>query len=354
MQSNQKYDLEEITRLLRQIQQCENLLEFESIKLPFELVEATLSLWESSFHPRGLQQLASTDTDTLEAWAIAFSQTLNTQVEILNSWLPDLTTLPIPTTLKQKISDRTQKINQIAKDKSQLLQSSAELLSQEEQLHQQALELENLQHQVNKLQQIKVQLQATNLESLQQSISTQSAELEPQYQVLTSLQQQKSDLDEQIAALQRQQAILRDEINYWQSRQNRLETTTTNSVGELITLTQLQRERLSAALSTELGALEQQKAELVQQQQLYDQTQQQLEKAKEDFQKYLAATEETHTTLNTHYQSDRQLGNLLPVDRQKIDNLFQNIQRTLAEIDQELTAARSKHEQAQQKIRIPL
>lgn len=354
MQQNTEYKLAEITRLLQEIQQCQNIIEFDNIKLPFELVETALSLWKSSFEPEVLRQLASADMDTLEAWAIACSQTLNTQLEILDSWLPHLTTLPIPATLKQKISDRTQKINQIAKDKSQLLQSSAELLSQEEQLHQQALELSNLQQKTRKLQEIKLQLQATNLESLRQSIAAQAAELEPQQQVLTSLQQQKSDLDDQICALQKQQATIRDEINYWQSRHNRLETTTTNSVSELITLTQLQQERLSAALAKEFATLEQQQAELTQQQQLYHQTKQQLEKAKEDFQKYLTATEETRTLLNIHYQSNRELGNLLPVDHQKIDNLFKNIEQTLAEIDQELTAARSKHEQTQQKIRIPL
>ena len=98
MESNQKYDLTETTRLLQQIQQCQNLIDFQDIGLPFELVDAVLNLWKSSFNPEVLEQLASEDADTLEAWAIACSRTLKTQVEILNYWLPQLITLPIPTT----------------------------------------------------------------------------------------------------------------------------------------------------------------------------------------------------------------------------------------------------------------
>lgn len=147
--------------------------------------------------------------------------------------------------------------------------------------------------------------------------------------------------------MKRQQSIFRDEINYWESQQNRLENTITRSVSELITLTQLEGERLSKSLATELTTLEQQ-------QQTYKQNLQKLEKAKEDFKKYLTATEETRTALANHYQSNQELGNLLPVDKQKIDNLFRNIEEILAEVDSELTAAREKHEQTQHKIRIPL
>ena len=272
MQPNKKYNIETITKLLQQIQQNHSLTEFDTIKLPFELVNATLSLWESTFPPEVLRQLTGDDTDTLDAWAIAMTQTLNTQLEILNSWLPHLTTLPIPPTIKQKISDRIASINQIANDKSKLLQSTGELLHQEKQLRQKADELGSLKEKARHLQQIQAELQATNLETLRQSILAQAAALEPQQQVLKSLQQQKAELDDQIAALQRQQTTLTDEITYWQSRQNRLETSTNDKVSELITLTQVQRERLSEALSSELAALEQQ-------QESYHQAQQQLQKA---------------------------------------------------------------------------
>jgi DNA repair exonuclease SbcCD ATPase subunit len=352
MQQNQQHDLQIIKNSVQKIEQGTSLIQFDTIQLPFELVEAGMNLWESTFHPEVLRQLANGDADTLDAWAIALSQTLNTQLEILNSWLPHLTTLPIPTTLQQKIRDRTQTLNKIATEKSNLLQTSAELLNKEQQLNQDKSNLQTLKEKARQLQEIQAELQATNLENLRQSIATQGAEIEPQREILNSLKQQKADLDDQIEALQRQQTTLKEEITYWQSRQNRLENSISDSVSQLITLTQVQREVLSEALSKELAALEQQRAELIKQQESYHQAQQQLQKCREDFQKYQTATEEIRTAVTTHYHSNHALGTLLPVDRQKVDSLLKNIEQYLAEIDQELATARSKHEQAQQKNRI--
>lgn len=354
MQQNQQHDLETIRRILQQIEQSQSLTEFETIKLPFELVQAAVSLWESTFEPEVLRELANTDTETLESWAISLRKTLDIQLDIFNAWLPHLTTLPLPTGLRQKISDRVQSIQQISREKSKLLQAVSELLDQEEVLQQSAKELRDLKEKARELQAIKKELQTTNLDHLRQEIAAQAAQLEPQQQVLTSLQQQKADLDDQIAALQRQQATVRDEIHYWQNRQNRLETTTTESVSELILLTQAQREQLSEALAQEITNLEKQRSELAQQQESYRQTQEQLQQAREDFEKYQTATEEIRTAIAIHYESNQTLSRFLPVEHHKVDVLFNQIQEILAQIDQELAAARNKHQQAQQKTRIPL
>ncbi|OKH41611.1 hypothetical protein NIES2101_34040 [Calothrix sp. HK-06] len=334
-------DIEIIATLLTQLKQSQSLTEFETIKLPFELVQAMLPLW-NSFDSQTLQNLANTDVDALEAWAIALSQTLNTQLETLDSWLPHLTTLPIPVTLKQKINDRIKSIAQTINNKSELLSSSKQLLQLEEELYEKAQEFEALKNKVKNLQVIKNELQDTNLEKLQQDILIKSTTLKPQYIILKDLQQKKADLDEQINALQLQQTTLSEEINYWQSRQNRLENNITSSVSELITLTQSQRQRLSEALSQELGALEAQ-------QQSYHQVQQQLQKAKEDFQKYQTETQETLMTINTHYQHNQELATLLPINCEKVNSLIENIKQTLTEIDKELADAHRKHEQTQQR-----
>lgn len=339
MQPNQK-DIERIATLLTQVKHSQNLTEFETIKLPFELMQAILPLW-NSLDSQTLRNLANTDVDVLEAWAIALSQTLNIQLETLNSWLPHLTTLPIPVTLEQKINDRIKSIAQVIKDKSELLASSEQLLQLEEELSQKAQEFETLKNKVKNLQVIDNELQDSNLEKLQQEILIKSTTLEPQYIILKDLQQKKADLDEQINALQLQQTTLSEEINYWQSRQNRLETNITSSVSELITLTQSQRQRLSEALFQELGALETQ-------QQLYHQVQQQLQKAKEDYHKYQTETQETLLAINTHYQHNQESSTLLPVNHQKVNSLLENIKQTLIEVDKELTDAHAKHEQAQQ------
>lgn len=342
MQQNPYYKLDKITQLLQQIQQAQSLLEFETIELPFHLVEAGIELWKSTYSPEVLRQLASADADTLDAWAITLSQTLTTQLELLNSWLPHLATLPMPPALKHKISDRISSLSEIANEKSQLLQSAATLLSQEQQLRRDASELQNLKHKVKELQQIQAELQGIRLERLQQATLAQAAALEPERQALESLKQQKAQLDDQIAALQQQQARLQDEINYMRSRQQRIEANTTNTATELITLTKSQQQQLSEVLSSVLTDLEKQHSD-------FQQTQQQLQCAIQDFNQYQTATEEIRTHLSTHYQSDQKLARLLPVERQKVDTLIRNIQQNLAELDQELAIAQSENERSQQK-----
>ena len=146
----------------------------------------------------------------------------------------------------------------------------------------------------------------------------------------------------------RSQQILKQQLI---QQQNHLEQSTRNSVSELITLTQLQRQRLSEALAEELAHLETQKQQLIQQQESYNQVQQQIQQTQTDFETYHTVTQELITMLNSHYQTNVVLGKLLPVNCEKIDHLLKTVQETLAEIDQELSISRKKQEQIQQKIR---
>ena len=334
--------IDKINQLIHQIQQANDLVEFETIELPFQLVEAGIQLCKSTYSPEVLRQLATTDTDTLDAWAIATAATLQTQMELLDSWLPHLASLPVPPVLKQKISDRIFCLSQIANEKSQLLTSAATLLSQEQQLRRDASELYNLKQKAKELQQIQASLQATNPESLRQAIASLAITLEPGRQALELLRQQKAQLDDQITALQQQEARLRNEIDYMRSRQQRIETSTANTATELITLTKSQQEQLQESLYSVLADLEKQQLE-------FQQTQQQVQQAIQDFNQYQTATEEIRTHLFAHYQSDSELGRLLPVNQQKVDTLISNIQQNLAELDQELAAGQRMHSLSQQK-----
>lgn len=334
--------IEKINKLIQQIQSNQSLLEFETIELPFQLVEAAINLWESTFTPEVLRQLATTDEDTLNAWAIALSQTLNTQLQLLNNWLSQLATLPVPPALQQQIRSRIQTLSQIANEKSQLLQSAEWLLSQEQQLRRDGEELQQLQQKASQLQAIQTQLQTTNLESLRGEIDSLAVAIEPQRQTLETLQQQKAQMDEQMAAIQQQKERLQEEMNYMRSRFSRLETSTANTASSLITLAKSQQEGLRDALASVLADLEKQQSE-------FQQTQQQLQQAIQDFNQYQTATEEMRTHLTTHYQSDSELGRLLPANRQKVDTLIGNIQEKLAELDQELAAAQRTHSLSQQK-----
>lgn len=336
-----------VKQIQQDIQQAQALLEFESIDLPFKLIETGIALWKSIYSPEFLRKLAKEDGDRLDAWAIALSQTLNTQLELLNSWLPHLTTLPIPERLKQRISDNISTFSEIAIQKSQLLQSAARVFSQEQQLKLDAIELQNLKQKQQELQQIQEEIQATNLENLRQHISTQANVLEPQKQALELLKQQKAQLDEQILSLQQQQTRLENEINYLRSQQKRIETNTTGTTTELITLTKSQQQQHSLVLSSVLTDLEKQRAE-------FEQTRQQLQKAVQDFNQYQTATAQMQSHLNSHYQSNQELGQILPVNHQRVNNLIKMIQQNLVELDQELVNAQRENERSRQKLKFRL
>lgn len=255
MTSHLSQTLAQLQQQIDQIKRIKNLLEFETIELPFQLVEEGIRLWESLYSPESLQQLAETDPDTLDAWAIALSQTLQNQLDLLNRWQSSLGTLPIPPLLKQKIEDRIQKLSQIAQEKSRLFQELTPLLQQEQQLQKEAEELSVLKEKEKALQQIQADLKEIDLERLRKSISSQVTNIKPGLQ-----------------------GVIQELNSYYHP---------------------------------------------------------QIDKIK--------------TQLKAHFQSDQELVNLLPVDRQKVEALIQKLQENLGELDRELTAAQLKHEQQNQK-----
>ncbi len=353
-QQEMQQEIQRVIRLIQQFQLSKNFTEFDTIKLPFELVELGVILWKMSFTAEILQQVADTDSDTLEAWAIALRKTLDIQLEVLNNWLPHLEELSVPPKMRDKINNGFASIQKITQEKSQLLESAKILFDQEAELLQKSQELQNLKQKEKRLQKIEIELKETDINNLQEALESQAAYLEPQKQKLTSLQRQKVELDDRITALEHQQTTLREEIEYWQSRQNNLEIKTTETVRELITITQQQREDLSAALSRELNLLQEQRNQLSKQQEEYVSVQEQLQAANAEFQKYQTATEEALAIINTHYQSNKALGTLLPIDQNKVEKMMENIRNLLSEIDGELAEARRQNEQAKTKNSIIL
>ncbi|MDR9893014.1 hypothetical protein G7B40_000240 [Aetokthonos hydrillicola Thurmond2011] len=329
-------------RIESEIQTEQGLRDFDTIELPFKLVEAGIDFWTAIYSPEVLRQLANADPDTLDAWAIALSQTLNRQFIVLNNWLPHLSTLPITPTLKQKISDLIAEINQISSEKSQLLQSATELFNQEQKLHSDTEELSQLRQKDAELKTIQAELQSVDLDSFRQEITNQSATLEPKATELKQLQQQKAEIDSQIMALQQQQAVLEGEIEYQKLKQRRQQTGLLKSTKELITLTQAGRTKLDESLSTALTDLEEQRRE-------YQQLWEQLQAGIQAFNRYQVETDEIRTHLYAYYQANQTISQQLPIDYQKVNAIIQTIEHNLAQLDQEIANARRQHEQSQQK-----
>lgn len=341
--------ISDINQLVSEIQQhppqAENLLTFENIDLPFQLLNTVIKIWQYLYSSENINQLAREDNDALDSWAISLSQSLNHQLQLLNIWLPILNTLPIPEKLQQRLTETMSQITEITKQKSQLLNSTATLLIQEQQLKQDAMELKELKIKAQELQYLHQELKTSNLESLRQEIANQTIALAPYKQNLDLLKQQKSELDEQILALQQQQIRLQSEINYLQSQQKRIESDTNNTATELITLTKSQQQKLSLALPSILTEAENYRLQLIQ-------TQQQLQKAVENCNEYQITMSEMENDLKIHYQVNQELATILPVNHQKMDNLIKTIQQNLSQLDQELKKVQIENENLHQKTMI--
>ncbi|MGL5193877.1 MAG: hypothetical protein ACRC8Y_09755 [Chroococcales cyanobacterium] len=316
-----------------------SLHQFETVALPFEFVQQGMGLWEAIFPPEVLESLVQEDPDTLESLAIALSQTLQTQLAILNPWLPLLTT---PPALADKIRDRTAQIQQITTEKAELLAASETLFHRELELSQAGEALQELKQTQADLTALEQELATTDLDDLCQEIATQKTALEQGRNQLETLKQQQAELEGEIVAIQGLNHQISRELEGLQLRRSRLETRTQQQTAQLITLTETERQRLGTALPPLL-------AELAEQQSAYQNAQGELSQAIADFNRYQHQTHELITHLNSHYQTDVELGHKLPVNQSKIETIIQRIRDNLAELDQELGIAQQQHERSQEK-----
>ncbi len=348
---NLQQQFNNITTLLEQIQNLglgseegetsflSSLYQFETVALPFELVQRGMELWRGIFSPEVLRSLAMEDPDTLESLAIALSQTLETQLAILNSWLPLLTT---PPALADKISDRTAQIYQITTEKAQLLQAAGTLYSREWELRQAREELQGLKQTFAELQGIEQELETTNLEALRREILNQKIILEEDRKQLENLKHQQSEIEAQMEAIKGQHSQVSQELEGLQQRRDRLESRTQQKTEQLITLTKAECQRLGTALPPLL-------TELAEQQEAYRRAETELAQAIADFNQYQKQTDEIVNHLKTHYQTNVDLGQILPANQQKMASIIQTFQNNLAELDRELATAQQQHDRSQQK-----
>ncbi len=351
---NLQQNLDQITKLIEQIQHqiryqdeetlsITSLHHFETIELPFELIQATIKFCGSVFAPESLDEIATNDEESINAWAIALMQTLLASLTLLENWQPHLATLPLPETLQQKIRDRATQLQEISQQQSELLQSTATLFSQETELRQRAEALQQLKKKAQLLKRIKAELQTTDLNALRDQISRQAMAIAPQREELETLKQQKAELDRELTCLQQQRHNLESQITYLQQRQQRQEAATSQSAQQLIALTNAEKERLSQELNVLL-------TDLSSQQQAYQQIQQQLATAIAESNRYQQETEKLRQYLQQHYQANQEIARNLPVNQQKIEQIVKNIEQNLAELDQELALLQQQAESKQKTI----
>ena len=308
---------------------------FDNVEIPFQLTQACIQLWADCFSIPSLQSLANADPDALEAWAIALNTTLQTELGILNQWLPLLSIPSLPAKLREKAQQRTSELHQIANQKATLLQAAPKLLAQETELRNAAAELLTLRAKVDELKGIETEVSRTDLAKLRAEVLQKETELLPLYE-------QKADIEKQIAYWHQQQQILEQEIEQQKSRQEQQKLGILNQIHKLLNLTETAKSELSIPLATALENLESQRNE-------YNQQWEHLQESIIAYNQYRKETETICADLNAHYQIDAVLQKRLPINRHRMETLIQTIQQSLTELDRELKAAQTQNERSQQK-----
>ncbi|MBC1238342.1 tetratricopeptide repeat protein [Nostoc sp. 2RC] len=184
--------------------------------------------------------------------------------------------------------------------------------------------------------------QSTEVEnklSEKEKLEEQNAQMEND---LKNLTQQNNQLKEKMQELEEQQKLFEAQIENYQQKNLAHESVLETAAKELIRLTQEECAKLSELLVVVLNDLEQERKN-------YKQKWDELQTAIEKFNKYGEETDEIYCHLRTHYQADDVLSQNLPLDRKKVDSVIEKVRQLLAELDKELSHARTVHEEAKKR-----
>jgi tetratricopeptide (TPR) repeat protein len=205
---------------------------------------------------------------------------------------------------------------------------SSENSEQSEAVKSKSSEIENLKEQNIKLE--------NELKQLQEQQEYFKVEIE-------NSKNENSTHENDLKKLQEQQKRLKVEIENYQHSNLEEQLKIKEIAQDLIRLTQEECAKLYEPLRVVLNDLERDR-------QNYQQTWDKLQEAIQQFNKYKEETDEISFHLHAHYQADCTLDkNLLPLDRQKVDEIIQKVSQLLAELDKQLSDARIQHERSKQK-----
>ena len=334
--------LDKIINLAQDLQNISNVLDYEQIEKPLTLAQSILELGHKLFSNENLEQLAEQDPDTLDTWAITLKQTLEIEFNLLNSWLNILTYSDVPEPWKENIQERSQQIQEIDLQKTNILTETKNLISKENNLKQDFKELQELQQKIVELTEIEQELQQHNLDKLRQEVKEKTDSLIPQQEQLHQLQDEKADIEAQIEALQQQKQKIDQEIDSLKNQDSNSRDTLLKSGKQLITLEKPIIDNLNSNLQSTLDNIKYQEEER-------KKIQNEWQEALDNYDEWQQKNTEIRQKLETHYDTNKEIEKLLPINQQKITEIIKLIQQNLSEFDQELSKAQKNHEQAQQK-----
>lgn len=342
-------NMEKIKRITQAIETSNNLLDFDNIELPFQLLNAVICLLDQTFSDVTLNTLEIQDSETLDAWAIALHESLPNQLALLNRWQNYLNNLSedasIPRKLLEKIDEKMREIELISAEKSQLTLQYEQLFQQEETLRENKRQLTDLQIKLQELNSIEKELNRIDLAQLQEEVRIKQETITPKTEQLNKLKQEKNEVESTLKELKKLEEQLQIDNELIKLSQGKIENKSIQITRELIEQIQLKRNNLSENLTNILEELTQQQTE-------YQSIKDKLNNAVQNFNQYQIKTQEIKYHLETHYQYNSELISFLPVDRTETDNIIREIKDKLDKLDRELTKAHKNHEISQQKLNI--
>ncbi|TVQ45037.1 MAG: hypothetical protein EA365_08900 [Gloeocapsa sp. DLM2.Bin57] len=340
--NNLETELKKIKQLIAGIENSKNLTEFQSIKLPLQLIQASFELSQCLMSPEIIQQISKEDEDSLDAWVITLSHILPMQNMIINTWLNQLKNLSIPISLVQKLANHHYFLEQIQEKHSRLLQSASQLLAQEEFLENQQQQYLQIQEKIQKLTLIESQLQGINVEALKAEIDQQADRIEPEAKKLAELQQKRFDLNKKIQELEEEKQKLDGEIEYLEIRHQKLTSITSHKTEVLKSLI-VGEQPLLEEITTNLDS------ELQLNRENYRQTWEALQKMIQASEEYYNQNLELQNSFQLHFESNREFSQKLVVDQSKIQQFLTTLEDTLQQLDEELAVAYKLLENAKRK-----
>ena len=250
--------LDKIINLAQDLQNISNVLDYEQIEKPLTLAQSILELGHKLFSNENLEQLAEQDPDTLDTWAITLKQTLEIEFNLLNSWLNILTYSDVPEPWKENIQERSQQIQEIDLQKTNILTETQNLISKENNLKQDFKELQELQQKIVKLTEIEEELQQHNLDQLRQEVKEKTESVIPQQEQLHQLQDEKANIEAEIEALQQQKQQIDQEIDSLKNQDSNSQDTMLKTGQQFITWRQQIIENLNSNLESTLDNIKNQ------------------------------------------------------------------------------------------------
>lgn len=292
----------------------------QDTNLPLELVSLTIELLQTLYPRHVLRQLPDED---LIAWVIALNITIETQVKVLNTWEPTLRELLLQSA--PKLAEKNRKLNLELNQSNRNITPGESIIS----LLRQRDEIRDLQTQERRLRELQAEISTTNIPELRQRVNTLQQANQSQSTTLQELREQKALL----ITLQQQQQAIASETENLTSQNQHISSQLIQDINQLTLVIKEQGQHLETTLQSA-------NLELEQEQQNYQQKQQELEQVIERSNDYQLRMDKILRNLNSQYNADSKLGEIILQNNTSIEAKIQAIETSLSELEKELEEGR--------------